>query len=302
MSADTPRNSEFVRDPTSPEVASGAPRIGPVPLSAVVLTHNSASTLDATLRSIAWCDEIVVVDSGSADTTLDIATRHAARVIHRPLDAGFGAQKRFAVEQARNDWVLVVDSDEVVTAALREEIERLFDGSGPDARAYEFAISLVFLGRLLRFGGEYNKTHLRLFDRRAGNYNLKPVHEAVESSGPTRRLRERMLHYSYRDIAHYLDKFNHYTSLAARDLWRRDKRVSAWYIALRIPVSFVRDYLLRGCVLDGYPGFVWALLCAMYPAIKYIKLRELRAAGRPERAAGGDEQATVPGSIASRAA
>jgi glycosyltransferase involved in cell wall biosynthesis len=252
------------------------------PLSAVILTHNSAETIEATLAALTWCDEIVVVDSGSVDSTLTVCARFGARILHRPLD-GFGAQKRFATEQARNDWVFVVDSDEVVTEALRDEILDLFSGDGPDARGYEMAISLVFLGRLLRFGGEYNKTHLRLFDRRAGAYNLAPVHEQVEVEGRVRRLRGRMLHYSYRDVEHYLQKFNHYTSLAARDLCSRNKQVSAGYIALRMPVSFLRFYVIKGCMLDGYPGFVWALLCALYPTVKFIKLREMLSRRAPTR-------------------
>ena len=196
-------------------------------------------------------------------------------MLHRDF-SGFGPHKRWAVEQARHDWVFVVDSDEIVTDELRDEILALLAGDGPAEVGFEMPISLVFLGRLLRFGGEYGKLHLRLFDRRAGNYNDRPVHECVEVAGAVRVLRGRMLHDSYRNLEHYFEKFNHYTSSAAEVLWRRGKRASAWSVALRLPFSFVHLYLIRGLVFDGYPGFVWALVSAFSPTVKYMKLRELQ--------------------------
>lgn len=266
------------------------------PLSAVITTFNSAATVEATLASLAWCDEIVVVDSGSTDQTLEICRRRGCRTIHHPF-AGYGRQKHFAVECARNDWVFVVDSDEVITAGLRDEIQGILAGGQPDAVGYEMAISLVFLGRLLRFGGEYGKLHLRLFDRRAGNYNFDEVHEHVDVDGPVATLRGRMLHYSYASLGQYFDKFNRYTSSAAQEMWQRGRRTNPWYIALRLPFTFLHLYLLRGLALDGYPGFAWALLSALSPTVKHMKLHELHLqAGQQSKtsaAAAGEQVSRV---------
>ncbi len=200
-----------------------------------------------------WCDEIVVVDSGSRDGTQDICRRHGCRVIHHDF-AGYGPQKHFAVGCAEHDWVFVVDSDEVVTTELRDEIRRKLVGAGPQEAGFEMPISLVFLGRLLRFGGEYNKLHLRLFDRRRGNYNFDQVHEHVDVNGRVGVLRGRMLHYSYRNLGQYFEKLNRYTSSAAQELFARGRKSSAAYVALQLPLRFFHLYFVRGLVLDGYPA------------------------------------------------
>ncbi len=253
------------------------------PISAVVTTFNSDATLAPVLAALSWCDEILVVDSGSSDATLDICRQHGCRVIHHDF-AGYGRQKHFAVNCAAHDWVLVVDSDEIVTPALRDEILGLLRDGDPPQAGFMLAISLVFLGRLLRFGGEYGKLHLRFFDRRRGNYNFDDVHERVEVDGAVGTLRERMLHDSYRDLGHYFEKFNRYTSRAAEEMQRRGRRASSWYVALRMPLSFVHLYFIKGLLLDGYPGFVWALLSALSPTVKYMKLRELQMRAKPRAA------------------
>jgi hypothetical protein len=137
-------------------------------------------------------------------------------------------------------------------------------------------ISLVFLGRLMRHGAEYRMPHLRLYDRRRGNYNQNRVHERVELDGPVGRLRHHILHESYGSIAAYFDKFNHYTTAGAADLHSRGKAAGVGTIVLRFPLTFIRQYFIRGHVLNGYPGFIWSLFSAMYPVVKYAKLRELQ--------------------------
>jgi glycosyltransferase involved in cell wall biosynthesis len=242
--------------------------------------------LGRVLGALAWCDEIVVVDSGSSDGTIEIATGAGARVLHHEF-AGYGPQKAWAVSQATHDWVLVVDADEIVTPELQREIEERLARDAGGYAGYEVPISLIFLGRLLRHGGEYKMRHLRLYDRRRGNYNQNRVHERVELDGPVGTLTEQMLHDSYGSLDAYFDKFNHYTTAGARDLQARGRTASVATVVLRFPMSFVRQYFIRGHVLNGYPGFVWALFSAMYPVVKYAKLRELtRSASHAERSEG----------------
>ena len=246
-----------------------------IPLSAVVITSDNESTIGATLASIAWCDEILVVDSGSADQTQAICRQANCRVIERPFD-GFAEQKTFAVAAARHDWVLVVDSDEVVSPELAAEIQDRLAADPPDALGYAIPISLIFLGKLLRHGGEFGKLHVRLFDRRAGHFTESQVHEKVIIDGPTAVLTQHILHNSYQDVEHYFDKFNRYTTLAAQQAAQQQTVNSRFMIVFRFPVAFVQLYLVRGLILDGYPGFVWALFSAFYATVKYVKLDEIR--------------------------
>jgi glycosyltransferase involved in cell wall biosynthesis len=249
------------------------------PISAVLITHNAQDTIEPTLRALAWCAEIVIVDSGSTDQTVEICRRNGCRVIHHDFE-GFGRQKHFAVGCAASDWVFVVDADEVVSDPLRDEIRSVLADDTCHYVGFRVPISLVFLGRLLRFGGEYNKLHLRLFNRRAGNFNAAEVHEDVVLQGPVGVLRGHVWHYSYRDVQHYFDKFNRYTSLAANSAWQRGKRASRALIVLRWPFSFLHLYFIKGLILDGYPGFVWAMFSSMYKVVKSIKLDELERHSR----------------------
>ena len=256
------------------------------PISAVMITFNSARILPAVLGALTWCDEIVVVDSGSTDQTLAIAQQFGCRVLHRDFN-GFGLQKGFAVEQARNHWVLVVDADELVTDELRSEIQlRLaeVEAGTLNFRGFEVPISLVFLGRLMRYGGEYKMPHLRLFDKRFGNYNSARVHEDVVLHGSVGKLTHHMLHDSYGSLHEYFEKFNRYTTAGAHDLQSRGRHGSIAQIVFRLPITFLKEYLLKQNFLNGYPGFIWSLFSAMYPVVKYAKLRELESS-RPNHPA-----------------
>lgn len=247
----------------------------PEPVSAVMITLNSERLLPAVLDALRWCDEVVVVDSGSTDRTLAIARQQGARVMHRDFD-GFGRQKGFAVAQAKNNWVLVVDADEVVTPELRNEISRRV-GNEPDVMGYEVPISLIFLGQLMRYGGEFKMPHLRLFNRAFGQYNTNRVHEDVElTGGQIRRLENHMLHDSYGSLHDYFEKMNRYTTAGAADLNGRGRRASLGQVIGRLPLTFLKEYLLKRNFMNGYRGFVWSLFSAFYPVMKYAKLHELQ--------------------------
>jgi glycosyltransferase involved in cell wall biosynthesis len=247
-----------------------------IPLSVIILTYQSDRTLGRVLEAVGWTDDLVVVDSGSTDRTLEIARTHGARIFDRKLD-GFGRQKRFAVEQARNDWVIVIDSDEVATPELQAELRALFASGRPETTfaGYRLPSRQKFLGRVMRFGGGGIKYPLRLFDRRRGNFNDALVHEVVVLDGPVGMLRHSIWHYSYLSLDDYFVKFNRYTSLAAQELAEQGKKPDFWLLAMSFPAHFIQRYVLKGGFLDGYPGFVWSLFSALYPTVKYAKLGEL---------------------------
>lgn len=244
-----------------------------MPISVVIIAFNEAKNLPRTLAALTWADEILLVDSDSTDDTVAIARAAGARVINQPF-LGYGPQKAFAVNHASHNWVFVVDADEVVSPELAAEVQNVVYSDSKYV-GYRVPRDFVFLGRLMRWGGERGKSHLRLFNRLHGNYNDASVHEDVVLNGPVGQLKHLMLHYSYPDLETYWHKFNQYTTRGAQDLFKRGKNVSALYVMVRFPFSFLYLYLVRGLLLDGYPGFIWAFFSAVYPVVKYAKLREL---------------------------
>ena len=243
-----------------------------MPLSVVLITFNSEKTLHKVLEAVLWADEIVLVDSGSTDKTLEIAQQFKAKIVHRVFD-GYSSQKNFATSQASHDWILSLDDDEVLTPELQQEIQ-LLNLQTTDFQGFKIPRSLIFLGKLLRFSGEYKRLTLRLFNRKYGNWNAEYVHESVEVQGKIGVLKNQILHDSYRDLTDYFNKFNKYTSLGAKTLAERNQSASTFKIISRFPTTFLKIYLLKGSCLDGYAGFMWALFTAMTPVVKYAKLRE----------------------------
>ena len=242
-------------------------------ITITLITLNSEKTLKTVLEAVSWADEIVLVDSGSTDGTLEIARQFKAKIIYRVFE-GYGSQKNFATDQASNDWILSLDDDEILTPELQQEIQNL-DFQNTECQGFKIPRSLIFLGKLLRFSGEYKRLTLRLFNRKYGNWNAEYVHESVEVNGKTATLKHQILHDSYRDLTDYFNKFNKYTSLGAKTLSEHKKTASTFKIISRFPTTFLKIYLLKGSCLDGYAGFMWALLTAITPVVKYAKLREL---------------------------
>jgi glycosyltransferase involved in cell wall biosynthesis len=249
-------------------------------LSAVLITRDCASTLVDTLASLAFCDEIVVVDSGSTDATRSVAENAGARVIHQDW-LGFGPQKQFAVEQARNNWVLCIDGDEVVTPQLRAEIQRELEK--PSHRAFEFARCNRFLGRYLRHGEGYPDLSLRLFDRRHAGWSDDLVHEKVTALGDVGRLKGDLLHHSEESLESYLAKQNRYTTLAAEALVAEGIAPSAGKLWVSPIFRFLKFYIARLGFLDGGAGLVHIGIGCFNSFIKYAKVIEIRTTARDTR-------------------
>lgn len=245
-----------------------------VNISAVLITLNEAQIIERTLDAISWCDEIVIVDSGSTDQTTAVCKSMGCRVLYHPFE-GYGKQKRYAVSQATHDWILAIDADEVVTAELKEDIINVLRSGDSVYAGFYLQRTLIFLGREFTHGSECKRPILRLFNRNYGNFSESPVHEGVELCGSAKTLRGALLHYSYQNVSHYLSKFNTYTSLAAKQLHARGKTTHQLTIVLRLPIRFLHYYLLKGNFLNGFPGLIWSLLSGFYPVVKYLKLYEL---------------------------
>ena len=240
-------------------------------VSAILITRNEAHNLPACLAGLAWCDEIVVLDSGSTDKTVEIARRAGARV-HTSGDwPGFGAQKNRVLELARCDWVLSIDADERVTPELAAEIRRTIAGTDP-CNAYAIARLSSYCGQFMRHGGWYPDRVVRLFRRGTARFSDDIVHESVQTNGRVGRLREDLLHISYRSFEDVLDKMNHYSTagaLKAAARGRSSNLLSAW---LHSRWAFIRAYVLRLGFLDGRLGYVLACSIAHETWYRYVKL------------------------------
>jgi glycosyltransferase involved in cell wall biosynthesis len=247
-----------------------------VQVSAVLITFNEEADIARAVDSVSWCDEVLVVDSGSTDRTVEICAARGCKVIHRQF-TGYGEQKAFAVMQAAHDWVFIVDADEEVTPALRDEIRQRLDSPG-DCRGFRIPITTILWDKVIRTQDRHTAAKLRLFDRRYGNVQRQLVHESVALNGQIELLHERMYNYSYTNIADYFEKFNRYTTAAAQQCFTEGKRHSVFGAVVRLPVTFFQFYLGKGYVRDGAIGAMWSLFSAFYPAVKYLKLWELKKA------------------------
>lgn len=246
---------------------------GPLPLSLCVITRDAAGEIADCLASAAFADDVVVVDSGSRDDTVEIARRCGARVIERDWP-GFGAQKNFAVGAATHDWVLCLDADERVTPELAATIKT--EIAAPRAAAYAFARRNRFLGRWLAHGEGYPDWNVRLFDRRRARWSDDPVHEHVRYDGPVERLSGDLLHVSAESLDAYLAKQNQYTTLQAVAMHARGERAGILRLVVSPAVRFIRFYVLKLGFLDGTAGFVHIAIGCQNSFLKYAKLRALQ--------------------------
>jgi glycosyltransferase involved in cell wall biosynthesis len=244
------------------------------PLSAVLITRNAATQLPACLASVSFCDDIVVVDSGSSDDTVAIARTRGARVLHQEW-LGFGPQKQFAVSQARHDWVLCIDADERVSDELRASIETVL--AAPTHQAYRFPRCNRFMGRYLRHGEGYPDWSLRLFDRRHARWSDDAVHEKVLIDAEVGELRGDLLHDSAETLDAYLAKQDRYTTLAAEAALAAGRRASWLHPLLSPLIRFVKFYVVRLGFLDGLPGLTHILIGCRNSHMKYAKMRSILA-------------------------
>jgi len=251
-----------------------------VPLSAVLIAQDEEKTIGDALASVSFCDEVVVVDSGSRDRTREIAEAAGARVVVHSPWPGFVAQRDFATRAARHDWVLALDADERVSPALREEIEAL-RRDGLRAAGYRIPRVAFYLGRWIRGTDWYPDWQVRLFDRTRGTWQGDLVHESVAVSGSVGRLHGELEHHPYADISDHLRKIDSYTTLWARQAHAAGRRSNVVDMFAGATWAFFRNYVLKRGVLLGSTGIIVSVLNTHYTFAKLAKLRELGSPGAP---------------------
>lgn len=245
------------------------------PVSVIVITRNAAAHIERALGSVAWADERIVVDCGSEDDTVARAGRLATRVEVHPW-SGYGAQKNHAASLARHDWVLSLDADEAVTDGLRAEIAAL--PPSPVHAAFRMPRVTWYLGTWIRSTDWYPDRSIRLYDRRRAHWDDRPVHEALIVDGTVADLSGEIEHRPYASVREHLTRMNHYTSLAADQMFSAGRRAHAWHLVVHPAAAFLRNYLARGGMRDGVPGLIVSLTGAVYVLLKYVKLWERQRA------------------------
>ena len=248
-------------------------------LSACIITYNEADRIEACLRSLSFCDELLVVDSHSSDGTRELAAALGARVIARDWP-GYRSQKQFAVDSAAHDWVLCVDADERVSGQLRAEIVALRERGFAGAAGWSVPRITEYFGRFLRHGNAYPDRLVRLFDRRRGGWSGEEIHENTKVTGRIGRLSGHLEHFSYRSLSDHLSRMQRYADLMAQALYQRGRRCGLTPVLVNPQWRFVRGYLLRLGFLDGWRGLVFALIEANYVRRKYLGLF-MRSRGLP---------------------
>lgn len=255
-------------------------------ISATIITFNEEPNIKAACESVAWADEILVVDSESTDRTQEIAEACGARVIVNPWP-GFGAQKQFAVDQAQHDWIFSLDADERVSEELRKAIESLKQRPETEiANGFLVPRRTFYQQRWIRGGGWYPDRQLRLFNRTKGSWKQRHIHESVAMNNGARvgTLDGDLLHYTSPNAAHHHRVIGErYAPLAAQQMYEEGRRTSVFSVAFAGPAAFIRSFILKGGFRDGFAGFTIASFAAHHAFLKHLMLWEKQATDQSDK-------------------
>jgi glycosyltransferase involved in cell wall biosynthesis len=236
-------------------------------ISVIIITQDEEDNIVECLKSVSWAHEIIVVDSGSADKTVDLARENGAKVFFRKFD-DFSSQKNFALDNASSEWILSIDADERINTALAEEIKTVSADRGHEG--YFIPRKNIIFGREMKYGGHQNDNHLRLFRRDSGRF-VSTIHESVKVEGGTGTLKNPIVHYSTPSKKEYMEKLYQYTDMEAELMLSSCKKVYWHYVFTRPVAIFVKRYFLLKGFLDGRKGLEFYFLSAFYEFMKYSK-------------------------------
>lgn len=244
-------------------------------ISATIITRNEEENIAGALHTLAWADEIIVVDSESTDRTVEIALQFTDKVITQKW-LGYAAQKNFASEQATNEWIFNLDADERVTPELAQELEALQHTETHEAAAFKMPRKVFYLGRWIKHSGWYPDEKIRLYNRTQGRWHGDYVHESVKVGGQVKRLSGDILHYTVRNASEHHLRLDRYTTLAAEEAFEKNRRASFASIGFSPFATFIKSYVFKFGFLDGYQGIAIAYFAAQYVFLKNLKLWELQ--------------------------
>jgi hypothetical protein len=242
-------------------------------LSVIIITNNEEKNLTRALESVKFADEFVVCDSGSTDSTLEIARSYNCKIVYSEF-RGFGAAKQSALDNATGDWILSIDADEEVSESLQAAIKSVLNAGEYDA--YYLNRKSKFLGKWISHSGWYPDWILRMFRREKSRFDQQLVHEGVHVDGKTGKLQGLLLHYTDPDISHYLSKMDRYTTLSAQTLVSEERRFHVSDLIFKPTAIFIKMFFLKLGFLDGVHGLALASLSSFHVLCKYAKLWELQ--------------------------
>jgi len=247
-------------------------------LSVIIITKNEQDNIEDCLESVKWADEIIVVDSSSTDKTEEICRKYTNKFYIKDWP-GFGIQKQNALDLATHEWVLSIDADERVTPELRNEIISVLS-SNSNVNGYLIPRLSNYLGKDIRHAGWYPDYTLRLVKRGRSHFTKDIVHEKMVADGAIQKISNHFLHFPFKDIEHHFQKLNDYSTLSANKMYREGKKVGWILIVLKTLLAFIRSYILKLGILDGWPGLTVSVSTSLSVYMKYVKLKELRLFGK----------------------
>ncbi|MCE5310863.1 MAG: glycosyltransferase family 2 protein [Acidobacteriales bacterium] len=242
-------------------------------ISATLITFNEERNIARAIESLRCCDEVIVIDGGSTDRTVELASNLGARVVEN-VWKGYADQKNYAAEKASNDWILSLDADEALSEALEAEIWR-FKKSQPDCDGYTVPRMAQYLGRWILHSGWYPDRKIRLYDRRKARWVGKYVHESVQVDGRVGELQSNLLHFTCSSLSEHMKTMERYTTLAAEEIVSEGRKIGYRHLLLDPPWTFFRTYIPQGGFLDGFEGLAIAYMAAFYNFLKYAKARNM---------------------------
>jgi glycosyltransferase involved in cell wall biosynthesis len=240
-------------------------------ISATIITYNEERNLPRAIESLRCADEILVVDSGSSDRTIEIAEKLGAKIIDSPWP-GYAKQKNLAAERAENDWILSLDADESLSEALEAEIWRM-KKNGPQFDAYTMPRMARYLGKWIHHSGWYPDRKIRLYHRAKATWTGDFVHESVKVDGTIGHMDGNLLHFTCDSLSEHLKTMDRYTTLAAEQLVASRQKVTGARLIFEPPWTFLNTYVLKAGFLDGVEGLAIANMAALYNFLKYAKAR-----------------------------
>ena len=242
-------------------------------ITAAIITFNEERKIARAIESLRCCDEIVVLDSGSVDRTVELAEKLGARVVDRPW-TGYAEQKNLAAAEASHDWILSIDADEALSEALEGEIWNL-KKNGPRYDAYTMPRLAQYLGRWILHSGWYPDRKVRLFDRNKARWVGGFVHESVQVNGRVGHLESNLLHFTCDSLSEHLKTMDRYTTLAAEELVSSKARIGRHRLICDPAWNFLKSYVVQRGFLDGVEGLTIAYMAALYTFLKYAKARNM---------------------------
>lgn len=238
-------------------------------ITAIIPTLDEEIHIEQAIKSVSFADEIIVIDSYSTDNTLELAKKYNVKIIKREFD-DFSSQKNFAIDQAKNDWIYLLDADERVTPEVELEILKAVKNPG-DKVGFYVRRSFYIVGKNINYGGCQRDKVVRLFLKEHCKYK-GVVHEKIITKGKLGFFKNKIEHYSYKSYNHYISKMNHYGALRGKQYFDEGKKVNLYHILIKPPARFVIHYFIRLGFLDGFPGYIFAKAQAYGVYVRYIKL------------------------------